>query len=86
MDNLDLIAVGTTVRDGQVMLRLLDGSTHSFPVHFYPRLSTASPKQLSAVKLRVGGRALRWDELDEDIWVADAVLGRYPTSLAPVTA
>jgi hypothetical protein len=28
--------------------------------------------------LRVGGRALRWEGLDEDIWVTDAVLGRYP--------
>jgi hypothetical protein len=34
------------------------------------------------VQLRVGGRALRWEELDEDIWIADAVLGLYPTTCA----
>ena len=24
--------------------------------------------------------ALRWEELDEDIWVDDAVQGRFPTA------
>ncbi|MEI8122948.1 MAG: DUF2442 domain-containing protein [bacterium] len=86
MNNSDVIATTASVRNGQVMLGLLDGSTHSFPIHFYPRLAAAAPSQLSAVKLRVGGRALRWDALDEDIWVADAVLGRYPASLCPVAA
>jgi hypothetical protein len=28
----------------------------------------------------VGGRALRWESVDEDIWVTDAVLGRYPSA------
>jgi hypothetical protein len=76
--NDDMIAVEVSVQDGQVWLRLLDGSTHTFPAHYYPRLTAAAPAQLAAVRLRVGGRALRWDEIDEDIWVRDAVLGRYP--------
>jgi len=80
----DIIATRASVRNGQVLLDLLDGSTHSFPVHFYPRLTAASSSQLAAVKLRVGGRALRWETLDEDIWVADAVLGRYPAVSASV--
>ncbi|MDO8545177.1 MAG: DUF2442 domain-containing protein [Opitutaceae bacterium] len=74
----DMIAVEVAVQDGQIWLRLLDGSTHSFPAHYYPRLAAAAPAQLTTVRLRVGGRALRWDEIDEDIWVKDAVLGRYP--------
>jgi len=86
MNNSEIIATRASVRNGQVMLVLLDGSTHSFPIHFYPRLAVASPDQLAAVKLRVGGRALRWDILDEDIWVADAVFGRYPVAHAPVAA
>jgi hypothetical protein len=76
--NDDMIAVEVAVQDGQIWLRLLDGSTHAFPVHYYPRLAAATPAQLAAVRLRVGGRALRWDEIDEDIWIKDAVLGRYP--------
>ena len=86
MSSSDIIATRASVRNGQVMLVLLDGSTHSFPVHFYPRLAGATPDQLAAVKLRVGGRALRWEILDEDILVADAVLGRYPASPASVAS
>lgn len=78
----DIIASEAVARDGQVFLKLRDGSTHSFPVEFYPRLAQANPKQWAAVQLRVGGRALRWEELDEDIWIADAVLGLYPTTYA----
>ena len=27
---------------------------------------------------RVQGRALRWEALDEDIWVGDVLAGRFP--------
>ncbi|MFZ4778293.1 MAG: DUF2442 domain-containing protein [Terrimicrobiaceae bacterium] len=75
MNNPEFVATEANVRSGQVLVRLLDGSTHSFPVHFYPKLASAPAKQLASVKLRVGGRALRWEDLDEDIWIADAVMG-----------
>ena len=86
MNNPEFVATEVSVRSGQIRLRLLDGSTHSFPVHYYPRLASASAKDLASVKLRVGGRALRWEDLDEDIWVADAVMGHYPATLSPVAA
>ena len=80
MDKHEIIAVEASVNDGQVCLKLLDGSTHTFPVYFYPRLADAAHEKQAAVQLRVGGRALRWEELDEDIWIADAVLGFYPVT------
>lgn len=80
MSKHDIIALEASAHDGQIFLKLRDGSTHSFPVSFYPRLAQSTPDQLASVSLRVGGRALRWEELDEDIWIADAVLGLYPTS------
>jgi hypothetical protein len=83
MTEPEFVATSVKIEAGQVVLTSVDGSTHSFPVHFYPRLSSASASQLSAVKLRVGGRALRWEDLDEDIWVADAIMGRYPAALLP---
>lgn len=76
----EIIATRVWVEDGRVHLVLDDGSSHAFPVKYYPRLMQATASQLNAVSLRVGGRALRWNELDEDIWVSDAVCQNYPRS------
>jgi|GEM_PF-566976 len=80
MDNQtqDIVATSALVQDGIVRLDLMDGSTHAFPVYYYPRLCQASSRELDAVCLRVGGRALRWESLDEDIWIADAISQKYP--------
>lgn len=86
MNEPDFIATAVQVKAGQIRLTLLDGSTHSLPIHFYPRLCSAKSQELSAVKLRVGGRALRWEILDEDIWVADAIMRRYPAATVPKVA
>ena len=56
MDKHEIIAVEASVNDGQVCLKLLDGSTHTFPVYFYPRLADAAHEKQAAVQLRVGGR------------------------------
>lgn len=77
-DTQDFIATNVRVKAGMVHLSLSDGSEHAFPIHYYARLEGATQSQLSQVKLRVGGRALRWDGLDEDIWVGDAVCQNYP--------
>ena len=80
MDNStqDFIATAVSFNNGMVQLDLADGSAHAFPVQYYPRLCNASTSDLAQVCLRVGGRALRWEALDEDIWVADAILQNYP--------
>ena len=82
----DIIATVVKVEDSMVCLELEDGSSHSFPILYYPRLSAANPEELSHVTLRVGGRALRWEHLDEDIWVTDAVCQNYPSSKIPSVA
>ena len=65
--------------DGRrVCLELEDERTVSFPVSKYPLLANASQEDLKKVELRVNGMALRWETLDEDIWVDDAVHGRFP--------
>ena len=73
-----IVAKKAIVKDRVVHLWLVDGSTHSFPVAYYPRLASASDSALKKVKLRLGGKALRWEDLDEDIWIGHAVMGRYP--------
>jgi len=76
----EFIATSVNVDIRMVSLSLLDGSTHAFPVSYYPRLAHATDEQLKEVTLRVGGRALRWETLDEDIWIQDAILQNYPAS------
>ena len=62
----------------RVWLELADQRFVSFPANKYPLLADAPQARLENVKLRVQGLALRWEELDEDIWVDDAVQGRFP--------
>ena len=81
MEETDVIATKCEVKARRICLCLKDGRTVSFPCSHYPLLENASPSLLSKVKLRLGGRALRWEELDEDIWVASAVAGKCPRKL-----
>ncbi len=82
----DFIATSISVYDRMIHLTLLDGSTHAFPISYYPVLAVASDEELQGVVLRVGGRALRWESLDEDIWIQDAILLRYPRPAARAVA
>ena len=62
----------------RICLELADGRCLSFPASKYPLLASASQALLEKITLRLNGLALRWEALDEDIWVADAVCGRFP--------
>jgi len=73
-----VIAIRSWIEDRRVWLELDDQRLVSFPAAKYPRLADAPQELLEKVMLRVQGRALRWEELDEDIWVDDAVQGRFP--------
>lgn len=64
----------------RVHLELKDDRVVSFPASKYPLLARAHHSKLKKVELRLNGRALRWEALDEDIWVDDAVRGRFPRS------
>ena len=71
-------AVRCWVEDRRVWLELADQRLVSFPAGKYPLLANAATAQLEKVTLRLHGLDLRWEELDEDIWVDDAVCGRFP--------
>jgi hypothetical protein len=71
-------AIRCWVDGRRVWLELEDQRLFSFPAAKYPRLRAAPQPLLEKASLRVQGRALRWDELDEDIWIDDAVAGRFP--------
>jgi hypothetical protein len=74
----ETVAVRCWVEDRRVWLELADQRLVSFPASKYPLLAKAPQDLLGKVTLRLDGLALRWDELDEDIWVDDAVCGRFP--------
>lgn len=66
------------VEGRRIWLELTDQRLVSFPATKYPRLAEAPQSELEKVRLRLHGLALRWEELDEDIWIEDAVCGRFP--------
>ena len=76
--SLPAAALRCWIEGRRVWLELADQRIVGFPASKYPRLANALPAELAAVQLRVGGRALRWEALDEDIWVDDAVCARFP--------
>jgi len=86
MDN-DAASLARTLRcwiEGRrVWLELSDQRLVSFPATKYPLLAEAAQAQLEKVQIRLKGLALRWEELDEDIWVDDAVHGRFPRAKEP---
>jgi Protein of unknown function (DUF2442) len=62
----------------RVWLELTDDRLIGFPAERYPLLAQAPQTELENVRLRMQGRALRWETLDEDILVDDAINGRFP--------
>src|SRR4051812_8142339 len=70
-------AVRCWVEARRFWLELSDQRIMSFPAAKFPLLATATPEELAEVTLRLQGRALRWESLDEDIWVEDVVAGRF---------
>ena len=71
-------AVRCWVEDRRIYVDLADERTISFPASEFPRLTVATSEMLQQVTLRVQGRALRWEALDEDIWIGDILAGRFP--------
>ena len=61
----------------KVWIELEDGREIGFPAAKFPRLRDSSDELLARVRIESRGKALRWEELDEDISVAGIVAGRF---------
>ena len=70
-------ALRAWVANGKVWVELEDGREIGFPVEKFSRLKGASADDLAKVKIEARGKALRWEELDEDISVAGILAGRW---------
>lgn len=77
----EFVATRAWVVNRMVVMELTDGRQIGFPAARFKRLASASDEQLAQVNLRLGGTALRWEELDEDITVMGAALGRFQVPL-----
>jgi len=63
---------------GMVWIELADGRQVGVPTCKFPRLQNASEQNLAKVRVEARGKALRWEELDEDLLVEGVVAGRFP--------
>lgn len=71
------VALRAWVENRTIFIELHDERVISFPDHKFNRLKSASDHDLSAVRVRAQGSALRWDAIDEDISVEGIVLGWF---------
>jgi len=78
----EAVATRTWTEGRMVYVELTDQRVKGFPAHRCRRLKEASEVELAAVRLEVGGTALRWESLDEAISVEGVVAGR--SQLPPV--
>jgi len=79
--NLESVAIKVWAEKRVIYLELTDGRIFGFPVDRFLILSKASDEQFKDVKMEVGGFALRWEELDEDLTVSGIVAGRFQLPL-----
>ncbi len=54
-----------------IHIRLLDGREISVPLEWFPKLRNATTEQRKRWRLIGRGVGIHWDELDEDISVAE---------------
>ncbi len=70
-------AVRVWVNNRTVWVALEDGRTVGFPAGKFRLLRNATQEALARVKIEARGKALRWDELDEDLTVEGILAGRW---------
>ena len=80
-NEFEFVATRAWVTNRTVFMDLTDGRLIGFPAARYKRLAEATDEQLAEVTLRLGGSAMRWESLDEDITVTGAALGRFQAPL-----
>ncbi len=70
-------AVRAWAADRKIWFALEDGREIGFPAERFPRLRNAPGELLAKVRVEARGRALRWEELDEDISIGGILAGRF---------
>jgi hypothetical protein len=72
----DTLATGVTVSEDTLAVELDDGRTIAAPLAWFPRLLHGTADERRSWRLIAGGRGIHWPALDEDISVANLLLGQ----------
>ena len=78
----EAVALRAWIEVRNVFVELHDGRIFGFPAARFRRLRDASDEDLKKVKIELGGAALRWEEIDEDITVRGVVAGHFELPLS----
>ena len=80
-DESEFVATRAWVANRTVFMELADSRQTGFPAARFNCLAQTADEQSAEVTLRLGGSAMRWKTLDEDITVTGAALGRFQAAL-----
>jgi hypothetical protein len=70
------LAIDVKVSDDTLAVDLADGRSILVPLLWYPRLVHATVQERKTWRLIPGGRGIHWPDLDEDISVANLLIGQ----------
>lgn len=75
MNKMHVLVKSMQFSDDDMIVLLVDGRTIAIPLNWFPRLATASQKQLINYELLGDGEGIHWPDVDEDISVAGLLRG-----------
>jgi hypothetical protein len=76
-DEVEPVAVRAWTEKRTIFLELADGRIFGFPADRFKILQAANDEELQEIRVELGGYALRWENLDEDITVPGIVAGKF---------
>lgn len=68
----------------KMYVHLADGRVVAVPVNSYERLREATPQQLLQYRIFGGGIGIRWDDIDEDLFVPGLIRDFGPIDVTPL--
>lgn len=75
MNKMHVLAKSVQFSDGDMIVSLIDGRTIAVPLVWFPRLASASQKQLTNYELLGDGEGIHWPDVGEDISVVGLLRG-----------
>lgn len=76
VEALDALATQVTVSEDALSVDLADGRTVTVPLAWFPRLMHATAEERGVWRLIGGGRGVHWPAVDEDVSVANLLIGQ----------